>query len=399
MQGMSNQPLRILCLDIEGGYGGSSRSLYESVRHLDRKDVSVEVWCKRAGPIQAKYASIGVPCCVVPGLPKVSSLPTLSRNLYVYGKTGYEFLRSAPVLRELAWTINDRFDLVHFNHEAFFLLARWLRRRTHVPFTMHIRTNLLDTMFARWQVSTIARTVNHLVFITENERTTFERLGGRREGAVIYNIVMPPQEPVVPHGAIPCDGRFKIACISNYMWVRGTDRLMDVAAALAARRRRDFLFVVAGESKLSRSLPGLLGRIGGRRGTLTDYAVERGVADMFLFLGHVPEPESVLAACDVLAKPTREDNPWGRDILEAMAAARPVLTVGTWDKFVQDGHTGVLQPEFDAEKFADAILDLADHREKARAMGRAAQEHVLSLCDGPRRAAELLELWRKQACA
>lgn len=157
--------------------------------------------------------------------------------------------------------------------------------------------------------------------------------------------------------------------------------------------------MVAGESKLSRSLPGLLGRIGGQGGTLADYADERGVADMFLFLGHVPEPESVLAACDALAKPTREDNPWGRDIIEAMAAGKPVLTVGQWDGFVQNGRTGVLQVGFDAEKLADAILDLADHREKAQAMGRAAQAHVLSLCDGPRRAAELLEVWRKQACA
>ena len=46
--------MRVLCLDIEGGYGGSSRSLYESIRHLP-KGVTCEVWCRRAGPIQAQY--------------------------------------------------------------------------------------------------------------------------------------------------------------------------------------------------------------------------------------------------------------------------------------------------------------------------------------------------------
>jgi hypothetical protein len=59
----------------------------------------------------------------------------------------------------------------------------------------------------------------------------------------------------------------------------------------------------------------------------------------------------------------------------------------------------VLQPEFDEKKFVDAILDLADHRERARAMGAAAQKHIAKYCDGPRRTAELLEIWRKQACA
>ena len=30
------RPIRVLCLDIEGGYGGSSRSLYFSLQNMDR---------------------------------------------------------------------------------------------------------------------------------------------------------------------------------------------------------------------------------------------------------------------------------------------------------------------------------------------------------------------------
>jgi len=38
-------PLRVLCLDIEGGFSGFSRSLYESVRDRDKTQAAVEVWC------------------------------------------------------------------------------------------------------------------------------------------------------------------------------------------------------------------------------------------------------------------------------------------------------------------------------------------------------------------
>lgn len=150
---------------------------------------------------------------------------------------------------------------------------------------------------------------------------------------------------------------------------------------------------------MSRPLPGLLGRIGRLGGTLADYAAERGVADMFLFLGHVADPESVLAGCDVLAKPTREDNPWGRDIMEAMAAEKPVLTVGQWDGFVQNRRTGVLQPVFDADALSEELIALSANRPRVQSMGRAAREHVAKLCDGPRRAADLLDVWTKQARA
>jgi glycosyltransferase involved in cell wall biosynthesis len=393
--------VRVLCLDIEGGFGGSSRSLYELLRHMDRGLAQVEVWCRKEGPIRKKYAALGVPCRVTPAMPKISPLPTFTRNLYEHANFIGSWPASAGFREDLARAVNQRFDLVHFNHESLFALAAWLRPRAAVPFVMHIRTMCWEygNWFARQHAHAISRALNHLVFITENERDSFHRLGGRGAGTVIYNVADAPPASAPPHPAIPLDRRMKIACLSNCAWVRGTDRLVEVAEALAACGRRDVLFVMAGNMTLERSLPGQLGEIGRRGGTLADYAKARGVDDMFLFLGHVPDPERVLAGCDALAKPTRENNPWGRDIIEALAAARPVFTVGQWTGLVQDGRTGVLQSVFDAGSLAGRIAELADHRDELRAMGAAAQTHVARVCHGPTRAAELLEVWRKQTGA
>jgi glycosyltransferase involved in cell wall biosynthesis len=209
---------------------------------------------------------------------------------------------------------------------------------------------------------------------------------------VIYNIVTSSLD-AKPHPQVPADHRFRIACLSNYSWSRGLDRLAEVAKHLMMKGRHDVLFVMAGDMGLSRSLPGELGSVARAGGTLGDYVARRGVGDMFLFLGHVTEPEGVLAACHALVKPTRENNPWGRDILEALAAGRPVLTCGAYDRFVESGVTGVLQPEFDAGALAAEIARLADDRGLAARMGRAGRERVLALCDGKARAAELLDLW------
>lgn len=394
---MTGHPLRVLCLDIEGGFGGSSRSLFEFVRHLDRRAVEVEVWCRKEGPIQPRYREIGVETRIVPAMPKVSSLPRISRNLYAYGLALCDFLAAGEFRRDLAEAANHRFDVIHFNHEALFLSGRWLRPRTKTALTMHIRTNLHDTPFARWQERAIAGTMDHLVFITENERTTVERLAARpANGSVIHNIV-PPAGPIEPSAAVPQDERFKIACVSSYSWYRGIDRLIETAEILAGRGRRDVLFVVAGNMALTRSLPGELGAVARRGGTLVDYAKARGVEDMFLFLGHVKTPEAVLAACDALAKPTRENNPWGRDILEALAAGLPVFSVGRDETFVETGITGFLQPEFDRDALADEIVRLADDRGACVRMGAAGRERVLKLCDGPARAADLLEVWQSTA--
>jgi glycosyltransferase involved in cell wall biosynthesis len=96
-------------------------------------------------------------------------------------------------------------------------------------------------------------------------------------------------------------------------------------------------------------------------------------------------------------KPTREANPWGRDIIEALAAGRPVLSVGRYDRFVEDGVTGVLQPDFDADAMAGRIARLADNRDEIERMALAGAARVAALCGGPARAADLLGFWRELA--
>jgi glycosyltransferase involved in cell wall biosynthesis len=171
--------------------------------------------------------------------------------------------------------------------------------------------------------------------------------------------------------------------------------LVEVAEVLARQDRRDILFVMAGDVSLRGRLPGALGEIARRKGSLKDYAAQRGVADMFLFLGHVAEPETVLAASDVLAKPTREDNPWGRDILEGLATAKPVISIGRYDTFVETGATGFLLSEYSAEAVAEILLRLDVDRALGRRLGEGAKSRIVALCNGKDRARDLAALWRE----
>lgn len=400
-------PLRVLCLDIEGGFGGSSRSLYESIRHMDRSAVSVEIWCRRDGPVVPRYRALGVACRVVPAMAHYSALPRFSRNLVALAGFVRRFAASRAFRRELAAETNARFDRVHFNHEALFLLARWLRPRTRAPFIAHVRTNLLPGPFARWQARTLARATDALAFITRNEVATFRAHGGRpRLARIIHNIATAPDAGAAGQAGKSDAGksddwenhaRLRIACLSNYSYARGLDRLLDIAEELRAQGQADALFVVAGRMALTRSLPGLLGEIGRRGGTLADAAEARGLGGYFRFLGHIEDPDRVLALCAALIKPTREANPWGRDVIEALAAGRAVLSCGTDSTFVETGVTGYLQERFDAAAMAREIMRLADDRESLRRMGEMGKARVASLCDGPARARDLLDLWREAA--
>jgi glycosyltransferase involved in cell wall biosynthesis len=341
------------------------------------------------------YRSLGIPCRIEPDIPTRNSLPSNFDNLVEYARFFRRFAATGEFRQRLAAEVGKRFDVVHLNHEGLWWLGRWLSKHTNTAIVQHVRTRPEPTPFARWQARSIARSADHVVFITENEQRHFAALGAHPQASVIYNVPVQVPDAITPHPEVPVDDRLKVAALSNYSYMRGVDRLVELAEELAKRGRRDILFVVAGDMKLDGSLPGGLGEVGAKGGTLEDFAARRGVAEYFLFLGHVNEPERVVLGCDLVAKLTREANPWGRDIIEALGLGRPVVTLGTWNKLVEHGRTGFIFPEFDGPSVVEGILRLADDRELCRRLGDAGRERIATLCNGPERAAQLLEVWQQ----
>jgi len=389
---MAKKP-RILCIEMGTGKGGASRSLFFSIAHMDRSAVDVTVWGRENNPIAEMYREIGVQFVAVPNQPSFRAMPNTLKSLVDLVAGLRTWNRQREWLKNAAVEINSAFDLVHLNHERLFLLAWALRPMVKVPISMHMRTNPFNTFLSRWEMRQRSRVIDHFVYITENELETFKRLGGTEQSSsIIFNIVAPP-EPIAPHMKVPQDNRLKIASLANFDWLRGTDRLVDVAAAIKKRGRSDILFISAGMSKLSKGMPGDLGKLAANDGSLEDYAKLRGVDDMILFLGHVAQPESVLVASDILVKFTREDNPWGRDIMEALAYGKPVITVGKWQTFVETGKTGIMLDPFDTDRAADDIIHFADHRNRLDEMGQIAKARIADLCNGNARAADLVNSW------
>ncbi|HXG01797.1 MAG TPA: glycosyltransferase, partial [Candidatus Binatia bacterium] len=86
----------------------------------------------------------------------------------------------------------------------------------------------------------------------------------------------------------------------------------------------------------------------------------------------------VLAAADCFALMAAGSDESCRAVLEAMAAARPVVArrVGALPETVRHGETGLLVDDDRPESVAAALLDILADPERARAMGRAARRHA-----------------------
>jgi glycosyltransferase involved in cell wall biosynthesis len=388
--------IRVLCLDHEGGHGGSSRSLYSLLNSLASEDIHIEVWCKRDNHLGPLYETMGIEVYTRPELPVYAVFsPSNIDNLSLLKSRIGSFMAFARQANETCAYIKDNFDLVHFNHVSFAPLAWYIRKKTGIAATMHIRTNPYYSIMAKIQAHIVARSVDTMFCITENEKIYMMKFLGPISSKIVHNIPFPATQTPPPSKEVPQDNRLKIISLANYHYIRGVDRIVDVAAEIQKLgRESDVLFVMAGTMTLIKSLPGRLGEVGREGGTLEDIVSEKGLSRMFKFLGHVTEPEQVIASGDATIKLTREDNPWGRDIIESMWAGLPVITIGSWQNFVRDGENGVMFEKYNPEEIARNILELQDSRQKLEEMGARCKKHILEKCDPAISAQKVVETWR-----
>lgn len=386
----------ILYLDVEGGWGGSSRSLYYMVEALDRTRFQPVVLLRKPGPVEERYAALGVPCFVTPEL--TSFRPAERKNavsfaFFLWGLRRYRRLR-----RQIDNLIAEYgIRLLHVNHESLASIGHLIARRTALPWVGHVRTELIPGWFARRVYRLMMRSATHVVFIVEPCRKHFARLVGPRFDAskttVVLNIMPVPDVPPdpLPEFGEPSD-RFRVLSLTNFSPNRGVDRIVDVAAELRNRGEREFAFYLCGQPAHRSALTG---RVAPYYEQIVQRVRELELEGMVLFPGHVSAPERALAACDCMIKLTRQANPWGRDIMEALAAGLPVITLGSFQEFVENGVNGFVDEDFSAGKIADHLCDLAGDAPRRELMRKANQAKARRLFDGKARAREIEQIYEQ----
>jgi glycosyltransferase involved in cell wall biosynthesis len=95
--------------------------------------------------------------------------------------------------------------------------------------------------------------------------------------------------------------------------------------------------------------------------SLRDLVHELGVEHRVHFYGFTQKVVKPMAACDIIVHTSTAPEPFGRVLVEAMLAKRPLVATraGGPLEIIEDGHTGILVPLNDSEALADVLMRLA----------------------------------------
>ncbi|MDR3639982.1 MAG: glycosyltransferase [Humidesulfovibrio sp.] len=179
--------------------------------------------------------------------------------------------------------------------------------------------------------------------------------------------------PPAAEAPVPMRPPVRIVAIGRFVKTKGFQHLLD-ALALVRARGLDARLTLAGDGPWMGRLRARTARLG-----------LEGMVDFPGFLPHAEVPALLLAA-DMLAMPSIRRPNGDSDglptvLIEALLHRVPVLATrlaGIPD-LVEDGVTGLLTPEGDAEAIATVVLRLAGDREAALAMAARGRDRALEM--------------------
>jgi len=113
---------------------------------------------------------------------------------------------------------------------------------------------------------------------------------------------------------------------------------------------------------------------GPNRERLARQIAELGLSERVRLLGHRQDVAALLQLADGLVSASRSEG-FGMAVLEAMAAAKPVVAVYTpaFEEFATDGVSAHFVPSQDRRQLADAILTVFADPQRSAALGAAAR--------------------------
>jgi glycosyltransferase involved in cell wall biosynthesis len=113
---------------------------------------------------------------------------------------------------------------------------------------------------------------------------------------------------------------------------------------------------------------------------LDKYIKDNDLGENFIFTGFRKDIPNILNVLDILLHASIEPEPFGRVILEGMAACKPIIAInaGGIPEIVINRETGILVPINDYQGIAENIHYFLSNPDKAKEMGQKGKERLIN---------------------
>jgi len=354
----NSKQITILFIHHASVLGGAELSFADLVSKLS-SDIS-PVCAVPDGQLTQTLASRKIPVVIVPMRPIVKS-----PNPIYWLATGINCLR--VTFKLIGICHKEKIGVIHANSLTAGIYAAPVSFLCRIPMVWHERDlnrhSFLTPLIAKFAKRIIA--ISNVV--AENLKA---QIGDSKKIQVIYNGIdveffNHAGTPVFP--GLPAGKQTVLMAAQFVRWKGHTDFI--TMAFLVKENIPDAVFIFAGDKnrpdqqKYIRELEASI--------------AEKGLKDNFVWTEFVEDMPYLLQNADCVVLPSAHE-PFGRIVIEAMAAGKPVVSVksGAIPEIIEDGVSGCLVEPGDCKLMAEAVCGLLKDKELARSMGEKGKLRV-----------------------
>jgi len=326
------------------------------------------------GPLIDLLEMQGVIVHVLPSLAVIERTALRS----VRGKLLFCFRSIYSVCVLTALIISLKTDIVHTNTSVLPTpaLAARLSGRRHI---WHIREFFVEFpgiwMFYQRYISILS---SNIITISDAVRDQFEPRV-RNKCLTIYNSLGSEA------GTVNLDTAAKfrssvgkptllVGVVGRIKWVRKGQEVLIKAAALLADKYPDVRYAIVGSVSVGND---------DHLARLQKLVQDKQLNSKVIFIGDIAQPRDIYAAFDITVVPSVLPEPFGRVVMESMAAGTPVVAsrCGGIPEQIIAGETGLLFNPGDEEDLAKSLAELFDDKARRLRMGIEGRRYALGKFD------------------
>lgn len=357
--------------NLDGTVGGSYFSLLYLASGLDRARFEPVVVLAAETPLRPRFEAAGIRTLLRPMTPGVRLQgvigSVLAKGLNLYRGWIADSLSLAALLR------SERVDLVHLNNTVTGNHP-WMigARLAGVPCITHERG--INSHFS-WRTRLLARNLEAIICISSAVRDNLLKHGFHHPPLVTIHNGLDPRlmhttrssaEIRAELGVGP-DVRL-IGMVGNIKPWKGQEVVIR-AMGLLRDEFPEVTCLLIGHTSPSDAA---------YRDHVTGLIESTGLRGRVIVTGHRADIANYVAALEIQVHASIEPEPFGRVLLEAMAAKKPLVASGSGavPEIVVDGQTGLLFEPGQPESLASALRSLLHDPARGAAMGLAGFERL-----------------------
>ncbi|MBL8813403.1 MAG: glycosyltransferase family 4 protein [Planctomycetaceae bacterium] len=356
---MADSALRVLLLDAELSFRGSSLLTLRLARGLERREIDTALVCTHFD---------GLDPCLLKGV-RLHEIPGI--NVPVWGQL---------VLRTLYRDLKDqRPDVIHLQDSRLLPQGIRLARKLRRPLIVSVGDHAEASAFP---MKAIAPELKMVISVSESVQ---QQIPTFPAGLAIERRVIMPGVGVPDATSIDSpldDERPPVVGMAGPLEIVKGAAFFLRACHRVVEAGHNIRIVIAGSGPEERSLRQL--------------ASSLELSSRLTFVDGGVSMAGYLSAIDIFCLPSLQQG-IGVMMLEAMALGRPVVASGVGGvlSVLEDNVNGLIVPPSDSRSLADRIIELLENRERARQLASAGQSLVRTRFNEERMLDELIAVYRE----